>query len=243
VSIPNFVADGHLANESQNPAAGQSDSAEDARGGMTVEEFGRRIGMSARNIRALQGRGLLPAPVRQGRRAFYLEEHVDRAEAIKDLQRRGFNLFAIGTILGTGNDPEAARMVAMLERAASRYPALVTGLRRHQIVARTPDGELRVTRPKPIETALALCELGVPPTAALDILVTVLDSAEPASGELLRQVHSGIVDNWDPKHGPSLGTHPVTRTRAVITLLNEAQRVVLENAGSALLRGVLDGKR
>src|SRR5215472_7853995 len=96
-------------------------SANNAHGRMTVEEFAHRTGMSARNIRALQGKGLLPRPVRLGRRAFYLELHVHRAEAIKDLQRQGYNLSAIGSILGTGDaDPEAAEMAALLERVGSR---------------------------------------------------------------------------------------------------------------------------
>jgi DNA-binding transcriptional MerR regulator len=244
VSISISAVNDEPASTDEGVSARPADFKEGDRGHMTVEEFGGRIGMSARNIRALQGRGLLPPPVRQGRRAFYFEEHVDRAEAIKDLQRQGFNLFAIATMLGTGaNDPEAAGMAAMLDRVTSRYPALMTGLGRHRIIARTVGGELRVTRPKPIQTALALCELGVPVSAALGILVAVLDSVEPASGELVRQVHSGIVDNWDPRQGPGLGSHPMTRTQAVITLLSEAQRVVLENAGSALLRGVLNGAR
>lgn len=211
---------------------------------MTVDEFASHIGMSARNIRALQGRGLLPPPVRHGRRAFYLDHHVDRAEAIKDLQRQGFNLFAIGSVLGTGeHDPQAAGMVALLERLASRYPALIAALQRHRIVAANADGQLRVIRPKAIQTALALRELGVPLPAAIGALVSVLNAADSFSGELLRVVHGEIVDNWDPSRGPGLGAQPMMRTQTVVTLLSEAQRVVLENAGSDLVRGVLDGNR
>ncbi|MGH3247191.1 MAG: MerR family transcriptional regulator [Trebonia sp.] len=211
---------------------------------MTVEEFGRQIGMSARNIRALQGRGLLPPPVRHGRRAFYLEQHLQRAEAIKDLQRQGFNLVAIGSMLGTGeNDPQAAGMAVVLERVANRHPALIAALQRHRVVARNASGQLRVIRLKPLQTALALRELGVPLPAALGALVAVLNAAELSSGELLRVVHGQIVDNWDPERGPGLGTHPMMRTQTVVTLLGEAQRVVLENAGSDLVRGVLDGNR
>ena len=155
---------------------------------MTVDEFARRVGMSARNIRALQGRGLLPPPVRHGRRAFYLEQHVHRAEAIKDLQRQGFNLFAIGSMLGTGeNDPQAARMATLLERVGRRHPGLVTALQRHRIVALDASGHLRVTRPQPIQNVLALCALGVPLPAAIGALVAVLDAAESSSGELLRR--------------------------------------------------------
>ena len=143
---------------------------------MTVDEFASQIGMSARNIRALQGRGLLPPPVRHGRRAFYLEQHVHRAEAIKDLQRQGFNLFAIGSMLGASeNDPQAAGMAAMLERVANRHPALIAALQRHRIVARDANGQLRVIRPKAVQTALALRELGVPLPAAIGAKVAFPD--------------------------------------------------------------------
>ena len=214
---------------------------DNAQGRMTVEEFARRTGMSARNIRALQGRGLLPRPLRLGRRAFYLEQHVHRAEAIKDLQRQGFNLFAIGSILGTGaEDPQAAKMAAMLERLGGRDPGLIATLQRHGIVGRTADGELRVTRPKSVRTALALRQLGVPLPAAIRMVADILEATEPVATELLRLVHAGIVENWDRGRGPSLNANPMARTQTVITLLSETTRVVLENVGSDLVRGVLD---
>jgi DNA-binding transcriptional MerR regulator len=212
-----------------------------AQGRMTVEEFARRTGMSARNIRALQGRGLLPRPLRLGRRAFYLEQHVHRAEAIKDLQRQGFNLFAIGSILGTGDtDPQAAEMAALLKRVGIRDPGLIATLQHHGIVGRSADGDLRVTRPKPIRTALALRQLGVPLPAALRMVADILDATEPVAGDLLRLVHAGIVENWDRSRGPGLNSNPLARTQTVITLLSETTRVVLENAGSDLVFGVLD---
>jgi DNA-binding transcriptional MerR regulator len=217
----------------------QSD--ENAGGRMTVEEFADRTGMSARNIRALQGRGLLPRPVRLGRRAFYLEQHIHRAEAIKDLQRQGFNLFAIGSILGTGDaDPQAAEMAVLLERVGAHDRSLIATLQRHGIVARLTDGTLRVTRPKPLRTALALRQLGVPLPAAIRMVADILDATEPVAEELLRLVHAGIVENWDRTRGPSLNANPMARAQTVITLLSETTRVVLENVGSDLVRGVLD---
>ncbi len=208
---------------------------------MTVEEFADRIGMSTRNIRALQGRGLLPRPLRLGRRVFYLEVHVDRAEAIKDLQRQGFNLFAIGTILGTGDaDSQTAEMAALLERVGARDPGLIDTLQHHGIVGRSADGELRVTRPRPLRTALALRQLGVPLPAAIRMVADILDATEPVAGQLVHLVHAGIVENWDSSRGPGLNSNPMVRTQAVITLISETTRVVLENVGSDLVRGVLD---
>jgi len=208
---------------------------------MTVEEFAERTGMSARNIRALQGRGLLPRPLRLGRRAFYLETHVKRAEAIRDLQRQGFNLFAIGTILGTDDaDSQMAEIAAVLERIGSRDPGLIDTLQHHGVVDRPADGELRVTRMKPLRTALALRQLGVPLPAAVRMVADVLDATEPVAGQLVLLVHGGIVENGDRSRGPGVNANPMARTQAVITLLSETTRVVLENVGSDLIRGVLD---
>jgi DNA-binding transcriptional MerR regulator len=230
----NSVPDSHSSIDSP-----QSDDAADSR--MTVEEFADRTGMSARNIRALQGRGLLPRPLRLGRRAFYLEVHVSRAEAIKDLQRQGFNLYAIGAILGKDDaDSQAAEMAALLERVGGRDPGLIDTLQHHGIVDRSADGELRVARPKPLRTALALRQFGVPLPAALRLVADVLDATEPAAGQLVHLVHAGIVENWDRDRGSGLNTHPMARTQVVITLLSETTRVVLENVGSDLVRGVLD---
>jgi DNA-binding transcriptional MerR regulator len=228
------VPDGHSSIERPH-----SDNA--AHGRMTVEEFANRTGMSARNIRALQGRGLLPRPLRLGRRAFYLELHVNRAEAIKDLQRQGFNLFAIGTILGTGAaDSQTAEMAALLERLGGRDPGLIDTLQHHGIVGRSADGELRVIRQKPLRTALALRQLGVPLPAAFRMVADILDATEPVAGQLVHLVHAGIVENWDRGRGPGLNSNPMARTQVVITLLSETTRVVLENVGSDLVRGVLD---
>lgn len=216
-----------------------SDNATHSR--MTVEEFAERTGMSARNIRALQGRGLLPRPLRLGRRAFYLETHVKRAEAIRDLQRQGFNLFAIGAILGIDDaDSQMAEIAAVLERIGSRDPGLIDTLEHHGVVDRPADGELRVTRMKPLRTALALRQLGVPLPAAVRMVADVLDATEPVAGQLVLLVHGGIVENWDRSRGPGLNANPMARTQAVITLLSETTRVVLENVGSDLIRGVLD---
>ena len=163
-----------------------------------------------------------------------------RPAAIRDLQRQGFNLFAIGSILGTGDaDPQAAELAALLERVASRDRELIATLQRHGIIARSASGGLRVTRPKPLRTALTLRQLGVPLLPAIRILADVLDAAAPVSGDLVRLVHTEMVDNWDSSRGPSLSSHPMARTQAVITLLSEATQVVLENAGIDLVRGAL----
>ncbi|MDG5485480.1 MerR family transcriptional regulator [Mycolicibacterium gadium] len=56
-----------------------------------LEELARISGVSARNIRAYRERGLLDAPRRVGRSAFYDDYHLSQLRTINQLLRRGFN--------------------------------------------------------------------------------------------------------------------------------------------------------
>ena len=71
----------------------------DSAASMTIDELAQRTGMTVRNIRAHQSRGLVPAPEVRGRTGYYGEEHLTRIELIKELQADGFNLEAIRRLL------------------------------------------------------------------------------------------------------------------------------------------------
>src|SRR5215467_5282932 len=62
---------------------------------MTIRQLAERTGMTVRNIRAHQTRGLLPPPVVRGRTGYYDEDHVARIELTRELQAEGLNLEAI----------------------------------------------------------------------------------------------------------------------------------------------------
>jgi DNA-binding transcriptional MerR regulator len=61
----------------------------------TVDELAAATGMTVRTTRYYAGLGLLPAPTRRGRMAYYNEEHRARLELIRALQDHGFTLAAI----------------------------------------------------------------------------------------------------------------------------------------------------
>lgn len=67
--------------------------------GMTVAELARAVGMTARNIRAYQSRGLLRPPRIEDRTARYDAAHVARLHLVSSLQREGFTLAAIKRLL------------------------------------------------------------------------------------------------------------------------------------------------
>src|SRR3954447_18705863 len=65
----------------------------------TIDEVAQRTGMTTRNIRAHQSRGLLPPPQVRARTGFYGPEHVNRIRLIQEMQADGFNLKAIQRVL------------------------------------------------------------------------------------------------------------------------------------------------
>src|SRR5436190_3949062 len=62
---------------------------------LTIDELARETGMTVRNIRAHQSRGLLPPPVVQARTGYYGPEHVARIKLIQEMQADGFNLASL----------------------------------------------------------------------------------------------------------------------------------------------------
>src|SRR4051812_14731129 len=66
---------------------------------LTIDQLAQRTGMTVRNLRAHQSRGLLPPPEVRGRTGYYGAEHIARVELIRELQTEGFNLEAIRKLL------------------------------------------------------------------------------------------------------------------------------------------------
>lgn len=87
---------------------------------ITVEELAHRTGVSVRNIRAYQARGLLPAPTLRGRLGLYDQEHLGRLELIRDLRSQKFGLEAIGEIFERA--PEASwQELAVMARSLTQH--------------------------------------------------------------------------------------------------------------------------
>lgn len=69
---------------------------------LTLEDLSAATGMTARNVRAYQTKGLIPPPVRQGRRSVYGVEHLRRLQAIERARARGASLSLIASHLAQG---------------------------------------------------------------------------------------------------------------------------------------------
>jgi DNA-binding transcriptional MerR regulator len=84
---------------------------------LTIGELADAAGMTVRNVRNHQSRGLLPPPVLEARTGYYGPEHLERLRLIRDMQADGFNLEAIRRLLS--GSPGSAERVLGLRRAVT----------------------------------------------------------------------------------------------------------------------------
>jgi DNA-binding transcriptional MerR regulator len=149
-----------------------------------VEQLAAACDVSVDTIRYYQSLGLLQPPEREGRVAWYDAAHAARIAEIRDLQRKGLTLAAIGRVLrgelGTADADLAAAVAAArggpgadaatldLDAFAARsgVPAsLIQAVEREGIrIGSTVQGQTRYA-PADIEvvrTALRLLEFGLP---------------------------------------------------------------------------------
>jgi DNA-binding transcriptional MerR regulator len=96
---------------------------------LTIEELAAKSGMTVRNIRAHQARGLIDPPEVRMRVGYYGPEHVAALRLIRELQGDGFNLAAIKRLLSDRERTEErfAQFRASLTRpAAAERPRTYT---------------------------------------------------------------------------------------------------------------------
>ena len=157
---------------------------------LTIDELAREAGMTVRNIRAHQSRGLLPPPAIKGRTGYYGPEHVARLQLIAEMQADGFNLAAIKRLLADSagaeqqvlgfkralmqpfheEAPEFIDAPALAERYGEIDRRVLKRMERSGLIR--PLGEDRWEIPSPTiwRAGEELLELGIPIETALDVL-------------------------------------------------------------------------
>ncbi|WP_327360941.1 MerR family transcriptional regulator [Streptomyces sp. NBC_01296] len=84
------------------------------------EDLARAAGVKVRNLRYYQERGLLPAPRREGRIAWYSAEHLTRLRLISNLLGRGYTVNGIAELLHAWEAGGGLSQLLGLERAMTR---------------------------------------------------------------------------------------------------------------------------
>jgi DNA-binding transcriptional MerR regulator len=95
---------------------------------LTIEQLAAESGMTVRNIRSHQGRGLLAPPEVRVRVGYYGPGHVAQLRMIRDLQRQGFNLGGIKRLLDDteGTAERLLRFKEGLSRLGQERPETLT---------------------------------------------------------------------------------------------------------------------
>jgi DNA-binding transcriptional MerR regulator len=150
---------------------------------LTIDELAQRVGMTVRNVRAHQSRGLLPPPLVKGRTGYYDEDHVARLELIKDMQADGFNLRAIRHALDalpsgagpealefrrrvvaswTDEEPEIVSRTALAEAMGGADESLLDEAERLGILRSLDADRVEVPAPSLVAAGAEVVGLGVP---------------------------------------------------------------------------------
>lgn len=87
---------------------------------LTVEQLAYETGMSVRNIRNHQSRGLLPPPEVRARVGYYGPDHVARLRLIQEMQAEGFKLSAISRLIGEHGE-DADRFVGLRQAVTAPF--------------------------------------------------------------------------------------------------------------------------
>jgi DNA-binding transcriptional MerR regulator len=183
---------------------------------LTIDELARESGMTARNIRAHQSRGLLPPPAVRSRTGFYGPDHVARIKLIQDMQAQGFNLKAIERLLelGAGGGSEQALEFerALLQPFGSEQPEVTTGeeltemfgqpldrklltkAERMGVLRPIGEGTWEVPSPTLLRAARELTELGIPLHHALAVGETITKHTTSIAREFVRLFVKDVLD-------------------------------------------------
>jgi DNA-binding transcriptional MerR regulator len=181
---------------------------------LTIDELARRTGMTVRNVRAHQSRGLLPPPEVRGRTGYYGAEHVARIELIRELQTDGFNLELIRRLLDSAGSSAAALRFTRALRApfADEVPEVVT---EEELAARWGTSDRRLLRraeslgllrplggdrweevsPRLGRASAELSELGVPARQALEVAARLRRHADSVADTFIELFVEAV---WKP---------------------------------------------
>ena len=184
---------------------------------MTIGELAERTGLTVRNIRAYQTRGLIPPPAVHGRTGYYSDEHIARIELTREMQADGLNLEAIRRVLENTNgstseiidftralrapfEDEAPEIFTAAELAATWKVKkldrrLIERAEKIGIFRSLPDGNVEVISPRLQRAAAELAELGVGGEEALAVAEKLRRYSE---GVALTFVELFVKEIWEP---------------------------------------------
>ena len=108
--------------------------------GLRIDDAAAATGLTSRNIRAYQSRGLVPAPILEGRVGRYGPAHLERLRAVARLGTLGFSLAAIKALFDAFDRGQSlAAVVGLTEPAPAVGESRLVGPSRSLRLALVPE--------------------------------------------------------------------------------------------------------
>ena len=223
---------------------------------LTIEDLASRTGMTVRNIRAHQSRGLLPAPEIRGRTGYYGAEHVTRLALISEMQADGFNLKAIKRLIdvsdGSGEEllgfkralmapfdqesPEFIEQADLNERWGQLDGKLLAKAQRLGLIRPIGEGRFEVPSPTLYRAGEELLALGVDPRVVLATAEQVVRRANAVANAFVELFLDAI---WKPFVDAGRPEEDWPRVREALERLRPlASEAVLATFQRAMTQGV-----
>ena len=184
---------------------------------LTIDELARETGMTVRNIRAHQSRGLLPPPEVRARTGYYGPEHVERLRLIINMQAVGFNLAAIQRILEANGGGaqiidfggevlgafDVEPVLSTADDLAKRFGGTldVKAMRKAErlgLVRPLGDDRYEVTSPTLMRAGEELVNLGIPLSHALAVAERIQRNSRPIADAFIRLFVEDVIGPGDP---------------------------------------------
>jgi DNA-binding transcriptional MerR regulator len=185
---------------------------------LTIEQLAAQSGMSVRNIRAHQARGLLAPPEVRMRVGYYGPEHVAQLRLIRELQEDGFNLGGIKRLLeeadGTAErllrfkqalsdsaSPERSETLTIQELgrrfrvSADEAPDVLAKAEELGVLLPVADGRYEVPSPSLLAVAEEAVQRGISIRSALAVLEEIERHCDSVSRSLVKVFLSEV---WKP---------------------------------------------
>lgn len=222
-----------------------SSAASEARAELTIDELARVTGVTVRNIRAYQSRGLLPAPEVRARTGFYGPDHQARLELIGELSAEGVKLDTVKKLFDTtggdtqrvvqfihtvrhlfGDEPRAmVGLTELAERFNSTDSHLLRKARRLGLIRKVSDDQYEEVSPRLVRAGQALVELGIDPERGLEVVASLRRYAD---GIAKVYVDLFVAEVWKPFDESGRPADGWDRVNDTVTTLREV-------AGDSLL--------
>lgn len=225
-----------------------------------IEDLAEAARTTVRNVRSYQERGLLPPPRREGRVAYYSEEHLARLRVIGMLLERGYSLGNIQEMIETWESGGDLRELLGFEVAVTspftdEIPATIGlpelnelfGTLDPMAIARAVElsllrvdgGRFLVPSMRLLRVGAELHKLGIPLAALLDELAELRADVDRIARRFVRLVLVHVFDYASDTVPPP---REAQRLADVVRRLRPLAGVVVEDAlGLALERHIRDG--